>query len=157
MPNQTLPPISDVLLHSGNMRLLDRAVCFDAESALAEYTPNADAWYADSEGNMPAWIGIELMAQAISLHAGLLKQGDSTPPKHGALLGTRSYTASTSAFSADMPLMILVKLAYRDTSGLGAYDCIIYASPNHDNILAKASLKVFEPDNFQQFLQDHST
>lgn len=157
MSNQILPPISDVLLHSGNMRLLDSAVCFDAETALAEYTPQANAWYADNEGNMPAWIGIELMAQAISLHAGLLKQGDSTPPKHGALLGTRSYNATASVFPAGIPLMILVKLVYRDTSGLGAYDCIIYAPPNHDNILAKASLKVFEPDNFQQFLQDHST
>lgn len=165
MHNKNIPLISDVLLHDGNMRLLDRIVDFDTEFALAEYTPQASAWYADSNGNMPAWIGIELMAQAISAHAGLLKHGSNTPPKQGALLGTRSYLASIPTFAPNQPLMILVTLVYKDVSGLGAYDCMIYDqhyAPNpdnhliHHNYLAKATLKVFEPDNFQQFLQEHS-
>lgn len=159
MHNKNIPLISDVLLHDGNMRLLDRIVDFDTEFALAEYTPKADTWYADSNGNMPAWIGIELMAQAISAHAGLLKHGSNAPPKQGALLGTRSYQANTPIFALNQPLMIQVSLVYRDISGLGAYDCIIYDqhyTPNDNNHLAKATLKVFEPDNFQQFLQEHS-
>ncbi|EUJ11576.1 putative 3-hydroxylacyl-(acyl carrier protein) dehydratase [Methylophilaceae bacterium 11] len=159
---KVIPDIADVLLHSGNMRLLDSIVDYDAEFTIAAYTPVLGAWYADQEGNMPAWIGIELMAQAISAHAGLLKYGSTTLPKHGALLGTRSYQAFKPMFVVNQALMIHVTLVYRDISGLGAYDCRIYyqqtlADDSAPNLLAKATLKVFEPDNFQQFLQDHAS
>jgi predicted hotdog family 3-hydroxylacyl-ACP dehydratase len=158
---KVIPDIADILLHSDNMRLLDSIVDYDAEFALASYTPMPDAWYADAAGNMPAWIGVELMAQAVSAHAGLLKYGSATPPKHGALLGSRSYQAFKSAFEANRPLLIHVALVYRDISGLGAYDCSIdyqaSAAEYNSNPLAKATLKVFEPDNFQQFLQDHAS
>ncbi len=148
--NTALPPIEDILPHRGTMLLLDRVLDFDAETANAEYVPRRDTWYADEQGNMPAWIGVELMAQTIAAHVGLLKRSDGEAQKKGALLGTRRYSSTQPAFAADRPLRIQSKMIYRDTSGLGAYECSI---TNDAVEIARATLKVFEPEDFQTFLQ----
>jgi predicted hotdog family 3-hydroxylacyl-ACP dehydratase len=151
---QMLPPIEELLSHTGDMLLLDRVLAFDNESTIAECSPKDHAWYSDSMGDMPAWMGIELMAQTVATHVGLLKRSQHAPPKHGMLLGTRSYRASVPCFSAHAPLQIQATIVYRDDSGLGAYDCIIKSG---ENILANATLKVFEPDNFESFLRGSPT
>lgn len=146
-----LPPIEDVLPHRGNMLLIDRLLEFSHESLIAEYSPKADAWYADTEGNMPAWIGLELMAQAVAAHVGVLKLNEKKPQKNGVLVGTRRYSAAVPIFTANMPMQIHATIFYQDISGIAAYDCSI---KNGDTLLAEATLKVFEPDNFQTFLQE---
>jgi predicted hotdog family 3-hydroxylacyl-ACP dehydratase len=148
--NSSLPPIEDILPHRSPMLLLDRVLDFNAETATAEYTPRKDTWYADASGNMPAWIGIELMAQTIAAHVGLTKRSEGASPKQGALLGTRRYSATQPAFVAGQPLRISTKMIYRDASGLGAYDCSITSGID---AVASATLKVYEPDDFQSFLQ----
>lgn len=52
---------------------------------------------------MPAWFGIELMAQAIAAHVGLLSMRDGNPARPGVLLGSRKYEAHTPAFAPDPP------------------------------------------------------
>lgn len=133
--------------------MLERILSVGDEQTLAECIPQADRWYADEAGNMPAWIGIELMAQAIAAHVGLLKRLQKAPQKQGVLLGTRSYQSKVAAFTADQVLHIAVTLAYRDDSGLGAYDCKISDDTGE---LATATLKVFEPDDFESFLQGNA-
>lgn len=146
-----LPPIAEILQHRDTMLLLDRMINFTDLSGTAEYSPRCDAWYADAQGNMPAWIGIELMAQTIAAHIGLLKRKEGAPPKQGALLGTRSYSSTVADFRAGEALRIHAAVTYRDGSGLGAYDCSI---AHGDEVLATATIKVYEPDNFQTFLQE---
>lgn len=142
--------IEDVLPHRGTMLLLDRVLAFDTEIASAEYTPRTDAWYADANGHMPAWIGIELMAQTIAAHVGLLRRRDSLQPRQGALLGTRRYRSNRPAFIGGETLSIRTSLIYRDASGLGAYECSIAIGTEE---IATAMLKVYEPEDFQTFLQ----
>lgn len=148
--NMTPPPIEDILPHRGSMLLLDRVLAFDADTASAEYTPRRAAWYADANGDMPAWIGIELMAQTVAAQIGLQQHRAGTPPKKGVLLGARRYASRQPAFTADKPLCIRAVMAYRDASGLGAYDCSIVAGGEE---VASATLKIFEPDDFQTFQQ----
>lgn len=145
-----MPAIENIIAHRGTMLLLDRVLAFDTESASAEYAPRRDAWYADANGDMPAWIGIELMAQTIAAHASLHKRSTGTPPRQGVLLGTRRYASTLPVFAAGVTLLVRATLTYRDASGLGAYECSISAGGEG---LASATLKVFEPDDFQSFLQ----
>ena len=150
IPNQ-LPRIEEVLQHRGNMLLIDHLIEFNDESMVAEYSPRSGAWYVDDQGRMPAWIGIELMAQAVAAHVGMLKFNKEMPQKAGVLVGTRRYSATDSSFATGVPLQIQVTVVYQDASGLGAYDCNI----GYDgNALATATLKVFEPADFQTFLQE---
>ena len=114
----TIPPIEDLLPHRGTMLLLERVVAFDTHRIQAECAPHRGAWYADARGNMPAWIGIELMAQAIAAHTGLVKRSGGKPVAPGVLLGTRSFAAAQAAFAAGKTLRVTAILSFRDESGL---------------------------------------
>lgn len=146
MNHDPMPPITELLLHRGTMLLLDRATAIDAETATTEYTPRADAWYADADGWMPAWFGIELMAQTVAAKVNWLKRYSGSSPKYGVLLGTRHYRSARPAFAPGETLTIHAKIVYRDASGFGAYDCRIEIT---GATIASATLKVFEPDNLK--------
>ncbi|MBT0568756.1 beta-hydroxyacyl-ACP dehydratase [Curvibacter sp. CHRR-16] len=153
--------VEDLLPHRGTLLLLDRLVQVDAHHALAmvdvSSPERANAWYQDQQnqqdqpGTMPAWIGIELMAQAIALHVGWVKAQQQLPPQMGVLLGTRSYRSRVPSFSG--VLQVRAELEFLDTSGLGAYSCSIL---QQGQVLVEASIKVYEPDDFQAFLAQHS-
>jgi predicted hotdog family 3-hydroxylacyl-ACP dehydratase len=150
--NGNHPPVEELIAHRGTMRMLDRVVAFDKDHVVASYAIPDKAWFADDKGAMPAWIGIELMAQAIGAHVGLMAHATGKPPKRGVLLGTRQYQATRPSFTPREPLEIEARLSFRDDSGLGAYDCMIRQG---GKLLATAMLKVFEPEDFESFLRDN--
>ena len=90
------------------------------------------------------------MAQCIAAHSSLLKLSDAQGPKPGVLLGTRRYTSKVPSFQGGESLQIHSQMTYRDNSGLGAYECTVVARGQE---VASATLKVFEPDDFQTLLQ----
>ena len=150
---EAFPPITELLLHRGSMLLLDRVAEFETSTLVAEYSPRTDAWYADVSGNLPGWIGIELMAQSVAAHVAMNKRLAGLMPKMGALLGTRAYQMSPSiagSFCAGQVLRIRVQETFRDESGLAAYDCSIV---QNGKTLATSMLKIFEPDDFELFVQ----
>jgi predicted hotdog family 3-hydroxylacyl-ACP dehydratase len=147
---QAFPPIEELLPHRGAMRLLDAVFSGDEGSIVAEARVPRAAWYLDERGGMPAWIGIELMAQAIAAHAALQGRLNGEPPKRGVLLGCRSYRASMPRAAAGALLKVSAKMTSRDDSGFGAYDCNIES----DSVeFATATLKVFEPEDFEAFMK----
>jgi predicted hotdog family 3-hydroxylacyl-ACP dehydratase len=145
------PPIEALLPHRGAMLLIDRVVFADAERLSAQARVNSSAWYADADGNMPAWIGIELMAQAIAAFVGIEHRRRGDPIKIGFLLGTRKFSAETPAYRRDAVLDITAHLAYREPSGLGAFDCHIAVDGRR---VAEATIKVYEPDDPERFLRE---
>ncbi|MDR1275180.1 MAG: beta-hydroxyacyl-ACP dehydratase [Candidatus Accumulibacter sp.] len=146
----SIPPIEDLIPHRASMLLLDRVTAFGEKCAVGESLPTRGAWYADESGNMPAYIGIELMAQTAAAHVSLVKRMRGLPPKMGVLLGTRAYRSETGAFEAGVLLEIRVNQLFMESGGLGAYECAIVSG---GAIKATAILKVFEPENVELFLQ----
>jgi predicted hotdog family 3-hydroxylacyl-ACP dehydratase len=145
------PSIEELLPHRGPMLLIDRVTAADAERLSAQASVNAQAWYADAGGNMPAWIGVELMAQAIAAFVGLEQRRQGKPIKIGFLLGTRKYSCAVPAFARDAVLDVTAHLVYREASGLGAFDCHIELKGER---VADATIKVFEPDDPARFMTD---
>lgn len=146
------PPITELLPHRGSLLLLERVLAADADSLSAETRVPASGWMLDSEGAMPAWLGIELMAQAIAAHASLMARKKNAAPKKGVLLGSRAFKSALPRFAPGSVLRIFVKLIFRDESGLGAYDCGI---STRDGDVVSATLKVFEPADFDAFIREH--
>lgn len=147
------PPIEAIIPHRGTMLMLDSVAACSDESLTALASVRADAWYADEQGAMPAWIGIELMAQAIAAHVGLLSMRDGKPARPGVLLGTRRYEAAQAAFAGSVPLCVTVNELLRSEEGHGAYGCTI----NQDGeLLAEATVKVYQPRDFQTFIEENS-
>ncbi|NLR76094.1 ApeP family dehydratase [Leeia aquatica] len=150
------PAIETVLGHRGDMLLVHAIEHVDATQACCTAKTDSAAWYASEAGDMPAWIGIELMAQTVGVHVGMLARMQGRPPRLGALLGTRKYTAMMACLPAGKGLRIQATQAFRDDTGVGAYDCRIELADGGETV-AEATLTVFEPDDFQAFLYKERT
>jgi predicted hotdog family 3-hydroxylacyl-ACP dehydratase len=150
---QAFPPIEELLPHRGAMLLLDSVLSADERCIVAEASVREAAWYLDERGGMPAWIGIELMAQAIAAHAGLRGRMNGKPPKRGVLLGCRAYRARMSRAAPGTVLKVSAKMTLVDESGFGAYDCMIEHGAAE---FAAATLKVFVPDDFEAFMREQA-
>ena len=148
-------PIEAIIPHRGTMLLIDAVDTFSEESLSARATVRADAWYADADGAMPAWIGIELMAQAIAAHVGLLARREGGSARPGVLLGARRYEARQAAFAGGARLRIDASELLRAAQGHGAYECAICSDDG--TRLADAVIKVFQPADFQSFIEGSLT
>jgi predicted hotdog family 3-hydroxylacyl-ACP dehydratase len=142
-------PIEALLPHRGMMLFLDAVHAFDEQSLSASARIRGDAWYADETGAMPAWIGIELMAQAIGAHHALRSLRDGQAPRPGVLLGSNRYLAHQPRFAPGAALHIHVSVLLRSEAGHGAYECAIRQA---EHLCAEAVIKVFQPDDFQSIL-----
>jgi predicted hotdog family 3-hydroxylacyl-ACP dehydratase len=129
------------------MRLVDRLVECSEDDVVAECTVR-DGLFSDESG-LPAWVGIELMAQTIASWAGYHAVQAGTPVKLGFLLGTRRYAAQVSSFQSGATLTIHAHREMSAENGLGVFVCRIL----HDDAeLATASLNVFQPSNVEAYL-----
>ena len=135
----------------GAMRLLERIVEVDEERAVAQARVPADGLFT-REGEVPAWVGIEYMAQTISAWAAgrARRNGSGDEPRMGLLLGSRRYTAHRAAFPAGALLRIEARCELIGDNGLGLFDCRI----DMDGApVASARVSVFEPDDAIAFLK----
>jgi len=142
--------VRDVLPHRGTMLLLDSIERCSETGIEVSAVARRDAWYADDSGAMPAWIGIELMAQAIAAHVGLLAAHAGGRAKPGVLLGANRYVAHRTAFRTDTALRIVARELLRGDEGHGAYECAIHAE---GECCAEAVVKVYQPSDFQTFIE----
>lgn len=127
--------------HRSPMLLLDGIRSTSDTESHAWVKVDPKAWYADAQGAMPAWYGIELMAQTVAAYSGAVKRRQGLAPVKGYLLGARTYACTLPAFPAGSVLEIQGVYHYSDDSGLWAFDCTIFLQ---DTPVATAMLKVFE-------------
>jgi len=92
-------------------------------AALARVDPAA--WYADAGGAMPAWFGLELMAQAVAACRGRQLAAAGAPPRGGYLVSVRGYRCVRPAFPPGALLEVRVRLDLEDASGLRVFQCEI--------------------------------
>lgn len=146
---QPLAPLSELLPHAGAMRLIDELVRADADQAEARATVRATQLFVDDAG-MPAWIGVEYMAQTIAAWAGAQAHAAGTRPRPGFLLGTRRYACDVAAFPVGSVLTIRVQLEMSDGDGLSLFACTL----DQDGAeVARATVSVYAPTDARAFLE----
>jgi predicted hotdog family 3-hydroxylacyl-ACP dehydratase len=74
---------------------------------------------------VPAWAGIELMAQAAAAHSGGNAQRSGGAPRRGMLLGTRHYQAQVAWFAEGSRLVIHDAREFGATGAMAACRCQI--------------------------------
>src|SRR5262245_61944349 len=92
-----LPPIRDLLPHSGRMVLLDQVLAIDGDGLSAGVELRNDSMFCVN-GAVGAWVGLEYMAQAIGAYAGYNARLRGEPIRIGYLLGTRRYDSNQPHF-----------------------------------------------------------
>ncbi|MCK4675632.1 MAG: hypothetical protein KAT61_06930 [Gammaproteobacteria bacterium] len=140
--------VADLVPHSGKMSLLDNVVEYGDGWLCAEVCITVDSMFVDEKG-VPAWVGLEYMAQAVAAYAGLQERQNGGRPKLGFLLGSRKYLCSTDYFSIGKILLLKVQLDMQAANGLNAFQCVLQG----EGVEASASLNVFQPEDPDKFLQ----
>lgn len=140
--------IEDFIPHRGPARWIDRMVEFDAEQAVVEADVPAEGRQVEA-GRMPAWAGVELMAQAVAAWAGGRAQREGRPVRVGFLLGTRRYESQCDGFASGSTLRIAARRDFVSDEGLGMFSCSIHCGAS---LLAQAQVAVFEPADAAPYL-----
>lgn len=135
-------PLEQFVPHRGAMSLLTRLISVDADTALAEVDITPVSLFARDDG-VPAWVGIEYMAQTIAAWAGGRARRAGNPPAIGYLLGSRRYSAALPVFAHGCTLRISARCELIGVNGLGQFTCEICDTSGVR--VADAMVSVFEP------------
>ena len=121
------------------MVLLDRVVEFQEDALIAELVVRNDGLLG-TEKEVPAWAGIEYMAQAIGAYVGIKSKLAGQPITLGYLLGTRRYVSNVAGIAVGSVLSVHIKKIIQDDK-LGVFDCKI----SGNGIEISANLNVYQP------------
>jgi predicted hotdog family 3-hydroxylacyl-ACP dehydratase len=112
------PAVEQLLPHRGSMLLTDEVLSHEADSIVTRAT-------ASPEG-MPAWMGLELMAQAAAACAGLEARARGQAPRRGMLIGCRVYRAVSPSWSG--VLSVKASRTASGESGFSLFECSVTSS-----------------------------
>ena len=149
MPRSFEGPITSLVPHRPPMLLIDRVIADDAEQIRVEAIIKPDQLFVSPEG-LPAWVGVELMAQTIASFAGLRALEKNEPVRLGFLLGTRRYECSRPFFAVGARLEIEARQELVGANGLAVFFCTIFLG---DEVLATAQLNAFQPPDVEAYLR----
>ncbi|WP_295558588.1 hotdog family protein [uncultured Stenotrophomonas sp.] len=141
--------IEEVVPHRQDMCLLQRILRWDQDSIEAELVVPATGLFIE-DGEMPAWIGIEYMAQAIAAWAGCRARAAGGVPQLGFLLGSRRYSSQRSGFPSGSRLRVQARRELLGDNGLGLFACRILAGEEE---WAVANVSVYEPADAKAYLE----
>ncbi|ANH96214.1 3-hydroxylacyl-ACP dehydratase [Pseudomonas koreensis] len=144
-------PLAELLPHAGDMILIEQILSFDEEQIHTRLTVKPGGLFSLPDGSLPAWVGVELMAQSVAAFAGCHARQKGNPVALGFLLGTRKFECNVEAFPAGSELTIHGIRSLEDDNGMGVFECHIHGP----GIEASARLNVFRPPQPSQYLEQH--
>ena len=145
-------PLAELLPHAGDMILIDQVLGFDQEQIHTRLTVRAGGLFNREDGSLPAWVGIELMAQSVAAYAGCRARSEGNPVELGFLLGTRKFECNVDHFPLGCELHIHALRSLEDDNGMGVFECHLSGPGIH----ASARLNVFRPPQAQNYLAQAS-
>jgi len=143
-------PIAELIPHAADMILIDEVISFGAEDIETRLTVRPGGLFNQEDGSLPAWVGIELMAQSIAAYAGCQARQAGLPVELGFLLGTRKFECNVERFPAGAELRIKALRSLQDDNGMGVFECHLTG----DGIQASARLNVFRPPQAANYLDE---
>ncbi len=142
MSSATPLTISAILPHTGRMLLLDELLEHGPEHAICAVTIRSDALFCDGANGVPAWVGLEYMAQTVCAYSGIDEVRAGLRPSIGLLLGSRRYQSQVEWFAPGTSLRVRADLLLRDENDLVAFQCTIHEG---DRLLAHGDVKAYRP------------
>jgi predicted hotdog family 3-hydroxylacyl-ACP dehydratase len=128
------------------MLLLDDIVHLEDDWVVARLTVRRDGLF-DSAGEVPAYVGLEYMAQAMSALNGyrLLQRGRTV--RFGFLAGTRLFRSHVASFRCGDVLHVSARRQLQTEEGLGAFDCRVESRNGATVVLCEAQVNAYSPDD----------
>ena len=104
--------------------------------------------FSEADGSLMPWVGVEIMAQAVSAFATASADRDGDP-RIGLLLGVREYRCDVERFPPGARLVARVEESTRDEQRMAVFDCWL---SEDGTVVAQGRLTVFEPDGIREYL-----
>jgi len=134
--------LKNLLTHEPPMLLLSSVVSVDDEGSCCEAFVSKDMLFVDDNGDLPGWVGIELMAQTIAVWGGRYSENENREVRIGLLLGSRKYESQAEVFPAGSNLIVNAEKIILD-GNLGVFKCTITLK---GKIVANAHVNTYLPD-----------
>ena len=132
-------PLHELVPHGPEMTLIERLVSYDPARSVAIARIDERSVFFE-RGGVPAWAGLEYMAQAIAAHAGFAARLRGERPAVGFLLGTRAYSSFVPHFPGGAELSISIEPEISE-AGFASFNCSIEIT----RLVAKALVSVYQP------------
>ncbi|HYB99543.1 MAG TPA: hypothetical protein VEC57_10480 [Candidatus Limnocylindrales bacterium] len=152
MPEGRYPPVAELLPHRGPAILLHRVLRHDERETRCLVRVDDSTLFARADGSVPAWIGLEYMAQTVAAHGGLLDRAAARPPRPGLFLGSRRLAFAVDRFEAGTVLEARAR-HLRGNAQMMAFDCSLLARDG-DSVLVSGILNVYLVDSFEALTSD---
>jgi len=141
-------PLAELLPHAGDMILIEQVLAFDEEQIETRLSVKAGGLFNREDGSLPAWVGIELMAQSVAAYAGCRARLEGRAVALGFLLGTRKFECNVEHFPLGAQLHIHALRSLEDDNGMGVFECHLTGP----GIQASARLNVYSPPQADTYL-----
>jgi predicted hotdog family 3-hydroxylacyl-ACP dehydratase len=143
MSGVAIPAPFALIPHRHDALLLDEVLRVDESGLSAALTIRSGTAFSEADGSLPAWIGPEIMAEAIAAFAGWRSlQSRGEPAEIGLLLGIRDYSSAAQPFRAGELMQVHVVRSSEDEEGRGVFDCRISLAGDD---VAAGTLTVYQP------------
>jgi predicted hotdog family 3-hydroxylacyl-ACP dehydratase len=144
--------LEQVLPHAAPMILLSTFIeAGDAHAVCTVIISEDSLFYNAATASVPAYVGIEYMAQTIAAFAGANSLASGGSVKIGFLLGCRKYQPVVTEFAVGAELTITANEVVSESTGLSVFECSIM---QHQQVVVTAKLNVFQPDDHQVWLME---
>ena len=140
--------VEDLVPHRGPMCLLESIDGYGTDWLRASLTARPTSVFAAPDG-IPAWVGIEFMAQTAAAFGGIEQVQRGERPSIGLLIGTRYYRVMQDVIPFGTRLDVLATLAMRDAADFAAYDCKLDGNGVR---VAECTLKAYRPHDLAPLL-----
>lgn len=147
--------IEGVLPHAHPMIFIDELIDSDAKSAKARLKITDKSHFFNAKRNaVPAYVGIEYMAQTIAAYANVLKLEEGNDVALGFLVSARKYSSSVAEFDLGSELQVNIDVVMKEGNGLSVFDCTIIQD---QDVLVEAKINVYEPEDPEAYLKEKET
>lgn len=143
------PCVMQELLPHRHEMLLGDAVDYGPDYGRLILTVRPDTFFCDGVHGVPAWVGIEYMAQAMGVYSGVQMRQQNHPPQIGLLIGTRRYDCDVPVFTLGTQLSTTARLVSRESEYMYVFACAI---EDGERVLARGDIKAYRPDDIHDFL-----
>jgi predicted hotdog family 3-hydroxylacyl-ACP dehydratase len=130
------------------MVLLDQVVEAGEGHIVVELVVRDDGLFSTPDHTVPAWVGLEYMAQTIAAFSGFQRKCRGEAIGLGFLLGTRHYQCSVDSFPCGERLRLRADKIIEASNDMSVFSCTLAGEGIH----ASSQLNVLLPQDAKKFL-----
>jgi predicted hotdog family 3-hydroxylacyl-ACP dehydratase len=121
MKHDAFPDVAELIPHARQMLLLSSVIEHDPDWTKCAVDVDRSLLFRDAGGGVPAWVGLEYLAQCIAVYGALVARAKGNTPRFGFFIGGRRLQLRVDRFRPGQRLHATVH-HLRGDSGLVAFD-----------------------------------